>query len=55
MTYGFDMGLVGYLVAGTFVTVFYYPFFWVQIALIVALSNVVGNKTGVNKFVSCDE
>ena len=44
MTYGFSMGLVGYLVAGTFVTVFYYPFFWVQIALIVALHNITKNK-----------
>ena len=47
MTYGFDMGLVGYLVAGTFVTVFYYPYFWVQIALISALHNIIRNKTGV--------
>jgi O-antigen ligase len=44
LTFGFSMGLVGYLVAGTFVTVFYYPFFWVQIALIVAMHNVVRNK-----------
>lgn len=44
ITYGFSMGLVGYLVAGTFVTVFYYPFFWVQIALIVALHNITKNK-----------
>ena len=47
LTYGFSMGLVGYLVAGTFVTVFYYPFFWVQIALIVALHNVTRIKAGV--------
>ena len=44
MTYGLNMGLVGYLVAGTFVTVFYYPFFWVQIALIVTLHNITKNK-----------
>ncbi|MCK5663518.1 MAG: O-antigen ligase family protein, partial [Thiotrichaceae bacterium] len=44
MTYGFSMGLIGYLVAGTFVTVFYYPFFWVQIALIVALHNITKIK-----------
>ena len=47
MTYGLDMGLVGYLVAGTFVTVFYYPFFWVQIAFIVALHNITKNKVGL--------
>lgn len=48
MTYGLSMGLVGYLVAGTFVTVFYYPFFWVQIALIVTLHNITRNKIGVS-------
>jgi len=36
-----DVGLVGYLVAGFFVSVLYYPFFWVQIALSAALYNVV--------------
>ncbi|RLA18699.1 MAG: hypothetical protein DRQ62_13175 [Gammaproteobacteria bacterium] len=46
MTYGFDMGLVGYLVAGTFVTVFYYPFFWVQIAMIVALHSISRSLSG---------
>ena len=45
LTYGFSMGLVGYLVAGTFVTVLYYPFFWVQIALIVALHNIAKIKS----------
>lgn len=48
MTYGLSMGLVGYLVAGTFVTVFYYPFFWVQIALIVALYNITRNKVDIS-------
>ena len=47
MTYGLSMGLVGYLIAGTFVTVFYYPFFWVQIAFIIALHNITRNKSGV--------
>lgn len=41
LSYGLDAGLIGYLVAGTFVTVLYYPFFWIQIAMIVMLSNVV--------------
>lgn len=40
LTYGLDAGLIGYLVAGTFVTVLYYPFFWVQIAMIVSLYSV---------------
>jgi O-antigen ligase len=40
LTYGLDAGLVGYLVAGTFVTVLYYPFFWIQISIIVALNSI---------------
>ncbi|MDX2441152.1 MAG: hypothetical protein QNK40_11460, partial [Desulfobacterales bacterium] len=44
-----DMGLVGYLAAGFFVTVLYYPFFWVQIAMIVALHNVSLHAVSENK------
>jgi O-antigen ligase len=44
LSYGFDAGLIGYLVAGTFVTVLYYPFFWIQIAMIVMLNNVASKK-----------
>jgi len=40
ITYGLDAGLIGYLIAGAFVTVFYYPFFWIQIAMIVAVNHV---------------
>jgi O-antigen ligase len=43
LTYGLDAGLIGYLIAGTFVTVLYYPFFWVQIAMIVMLNSVTKN------------
>ena len=41
LTYGLDAGLIGYLVAGIFVTVLYYPFFWIQIAMIVMLNSVM--------------
>ena len=41
ISHGLDAGLFGYLVAGFFVTVFYYPFFWISYALTVALHNVV--------------
>lgn len=44
LSYAFDAGLIGYLVAGSFVTVLYYPFFWVQIAMIVMLNNVARRK-----------
>ncbi len=44
LAYGLDAGLIGYLVAGSFVTVLYYPFFWVQIAMIIMLSNIANKK-----------
>ena len=44
LSYGLDAGLIGYLVAGSFVTVLYYPFFWIQISLIMALYNVTQNS-----------
>lgn len=37
MAYGLDAAMVGYLVSGFFVTVLYYPFFWINFALTVAL------------------
>lgn len=40
LSLGLDAGLIGFLVAGFFVTVITYPFFWIQIAMIVALNNV---------------
>ncbi|HEY4129069.1 MAG TPA: O-antigen ligase family protein [Gemmatimonadaceae bacterium] len=39
MTQGLDGALVGYLTAAMFVTVFYYPFFWINLALSAALHN----------------
>jgi hypothetical protein len=41
MSHGLDAALLGYLVGGFFVTVFYYPFFWINYAMTVALHNVV--------------
>jgi len=38
-SFGLNLGLVCYLVAGFFVSVFYYPFFWVQMGLAAALYN----------------
>jgi O-antigen ligase len=37
MANGLDGALVGYLVTGFFVTVLYYPFFWINLAMTVAL------------------
>jgi putative inorganic carbon (HCO3(-)) transporter len=44
IAHGLDAGLFGYLVAGFFVTVFYYPFFWISYALTVALHHVVASR-----------
>ncbi len=37
MAHGLDGALVGYLVSGFFVTVLYYPFFWINLAMTVSL------------------
>ncbi len=44
LSYGLDAGLIGFLVAGSFVTVLYYPFFWIQIAMIAMLNNVASTR-----------
>jgi putative inorganic carbon (hco3(-)) transporter len=37
MASGFDGALIGFMVTGYFVTVLYYPFFWINLAMTVAL------------------
>jgi len=37
------IGTIGYLIAGQFVTVAYYPFFWVNLTLIVCIHNIILN------------
>ncbi|MES2822432.1 MAG: O-antigen ligase family protein [Pseudomonadota bacterium] len=37
---GLGCGVFGFLIAGQFVTVGYYPFLWIHLAFIVALSNI---------------
>jgi O-antigen ligase len=39
MADGLDGALVGFLVSGFFVTVLYYPFFWINLAMTVGLNN----------------
>ncbi|MDZ7833623.1 MAG: O-antigen ligase family protein [Desulfobacterales bacterium] len=36
-----DLSLLAYLVTGFFVTVFYYPYFWINLGMTVSLNNVV--------------
>lgn len=44
MAHGLDAALWGYLASGFFVTVMYYPFFWINFALTVALHRAALNK-----------
>lgn len=39
MSHGLDCALVGYLASGFFVTVFWYPYFWINMAMTVSLYN----------------
>ncbi len=41
LSHGLDAGLVAFLLAGQFVTVLYYPYFWISLALIIALHEAV--------------
>lgn len=40
MAHALDASLIGYLVSGFFVTVLYYPFFWINLSMSVALNNI---------------
>ncbi len=40
MAFGLDGALIGYLASGFFVTVLFYPFFWINMAFVMALSRV---------------
>ncbi len=37
MAFGFDGALIAYIISGFFVTVLYYPFFWINLAMTVSL------------------
>ncbi len=42
---GLDAALIGFLVSGSFITVLYYPYFWINLAYVVALRTVAENTT----------
>lgn len=44
MAHGLDGALLGYLVTGFFVTVMYYPYFWVNLGMSVALNSAARKK-----------
>jgi O-antigen ligase len=51
--HGLDAGMVGFMVAGFFVTILYYPFFWIQLALTAALFNTT-ERTARRLGVTCN-
>jgi len=42
--FGINGALLGYLVSGIFLSVLYYPHFWILTAISVAIKNVVQNR-----------
>lgn len=47
MAAGLGYGILGWVIAGQFVTVTYYPFFWVHLAFLVSMSAIL--KPGLNR------
>lgn len=45
---GLRISLWGFLIAGQFVTITYYPFFWMNLAFSVALLNIVKNRSNAS-------
>jgi len=44
MAFGLDGAMVGYLASGFFITVFYYPYFWINLAMTIALHRAMLQK-----------
>lgn len=40
IAHGLDAGMIGFLISGSFVSVLFYPYFWIGMAFTVALNNV---------------
>jgi len=55
LAWGFDGGLVGYLVSGFFVTVLYYPYLWVNLGMSVALHLSTARAVRATRFLRAQE
>lgn len=42
--HGLDAALIGFLVSGSFVSVLYYPYFWIHLSFTVALNNIANQQ-----------
>lgn len=49
MSHGFDAALIAYLIGGFFVTVLYYPFFWNNLAMTVALHCIAAKRAAAGR------
>lgn len=45
--HGLDAALIGFIVSGSFVSVLYYPYFWINMAFTVALNNVANKESAL--------
>jgi hypothetical protein len=52
LSHGIDLSLIGFLVNGMFITVLYYPFFWMLLTLSVSLHHVVVKENQVLEGIS---
>jgi len=48
MAHALDAALIGYLVSGFFITVLYYPYFWINLSMAVALNNIARLNYGAD-------
>jgi O-antigen ligase len=48
MAHGLDGAMIGFVASGFFVTVLYYPFFWINLALTVALQNALRSSASAS-------
>ena len=46
IAHGLDAAMIGFMVSGSFVSVLYYPFFWINLSFTVALNNIVSQRYG---------
>jgi hypothetical protein len=49
LAYGLDGALVGFMVSGFFVTVLYYPYFWINLAMTVSLHESARTALGLHE------
>lgn len=49
LAYGLDGALIGFMVSGSFVSVLYYPYLWMNTAMVMALARVEGTRKAASR------